>query len=294
MSESSIVEQDEEAQVKDLPRWLTVGGPIVAITSALVTYAAYFIYFHGTVSAEHDTWGQFGDFVGGVLNPIIGFLAFWLLLVTLILQNKELQNSSRELAKSAKALILQNDALALQNFENTFFQMLHRITDIVSQTKFHSVEGREAFRSMCREALDSSHMEYSGLPSDRRLEAISNAYMGFYSEWGRELGHYFRFLYHIFVFIDRSHLSGKDKTVYANIVRAQLSTYELILIFYNGLWGEGKEGFKPLIEKYGILKHVNEHYLLIPSDKDNELLYKRTAFQGREEREELLKNTPVS
>lgn len=63
---------------------------ILAGFAILLSYAVYFIrffLFDGQVlseSAEH--WGQFGDFVGGVINPVIGFLT----VVILVRQNYEL------------------------------------------------------------------------------------------------------------------------------------------------------------------------------------------------------------
>jgi hypothetical protein len=100
-----------------------------------------------------------------------------------------------------------------------------------------------------------------------------------------ELGPYFRTLYHIFKFLhSAAHLTPQQKIDYANIARAQLSDIELCVIFYDGLTDLATK-FKPLVERYGILKHVNEGKLLHPSDKANESLYKRSAFQSQAERE---------
>ena len=63
---------------------------ILAGLAILLSYAVYFIrffLFDGQVlSASAEHWGQFGDFVGGVINPIIGFLT----VVILVRQNYEL------------------------------------------------------------------------------------------------------------------------------------------------------------------------------------------------------------
>lgn len=294
---STSAQETEEIQPRDLPRWLTIGAPVFALSFLASAFGLYFFNFHGEL-ADQQTWGQFGDFVGGVLNPLFGFLAFLLLLATLILQNRELQLSTQELAKSAKALNIQNETLSKQNFENTFFQMLRRISDLVSQTTRNqplgytvgaaTANGREAFETMFKADLRSVY-KHLALTLDP-VARVERAYQEFYSEKRGELGHYFRSLYHLFTFIDRSDLSEHDKSIYANIVRAQLSTYELCLLFYNGVWGEGKAGFKPLVEKYGILKHLDPRDLLDPAHKENRDFYQPTAFMGREER---LKYTPT-
>ncbi len=285
-------------QARDLPRWLTIGGPVFAFLFLASAFGLYFFNFHGEL-ADQETWGQFGDFVGGVLNPLFGFLAFLLLLATLFLQNRELQLSTHELAKSAEALNIQNETLSKQNFENTFFQMLRRISELVSQAtrkqqvlgytvEARTANGREAFETMFKADLRNIYNQLA-LSSDP-VARVELAYQKFYSERRGELGHYFRSLYHLFTFIDRSDLSEHDKSIYANIVRAQLSTYELCLLFYNGVWGEGKAGFKPLVEKYGILKHLDPRDLLDPTHIENRDFYQPTAFMGREER---LEYTPT-
>ena len=90
---------------------------------------------------------------------------------------------------------------------------------------------------------------------ERRNAALA-AYRGLYSDNQREIGHYFRTLYHVVKFIDRADPSAvKDKQRYASIVRSQLSSPELVLLAYNGLT-HGREKFKPLMERYGLLKQM--------------------------------------
>ncbi|MEY4590486.1 MAG: hypothetical protein RL497_2562 [Pseudomonadota bacterium] len=47
-----------------------------------------------------DKFGPFGDFFGGMLNPILTFLTFMGLLVTIILQQKELRLTRTEIKAS--------------------------------------------------------------------------------------------------------------------------------------------------------------------------------------------------
>jgi hypothetical protein len=54
--------------------------------------------------------------------------------------------------------------------------------------------------------------------------------------------------------IDRSQFSDDEKKIYSNLLRAQLSNDELKLLFSNCLSDKGKEKFKPLVEKYAMLK----------------------------------------
>lgn len=63
---------------------------IIAGLSISISYIIYFIRFclfdDQVLSSSAEHWGQFGDFVGGVVNPIIGFLT----IVVVVRQNNEL------------------------------------------------------------------------------------------------------------------------------------------------------------------------------------------------------------
>jgi hypothetical protein len=70
-------------------------------------------------------------------------------------------------------------------------------------------------------------------------------------------------LSHIIKFVDTSHVLAADseRKRYTSLVRAQLSGTELFLIFYNGLCPHAAK-FRPLIEKYGLLEHLDKSLLL--------------------------------
>jgi hypothetical protein len=54
-------------------------------------------------SEKPDTWGQFGDYIGGVLNPIVALCALAWLTRSVKLQERELSETRRALADSAQA-----------------------------------------------------------------------------------------------------------------------------------------------------------------------------------------------
>lgn len=86
---------------------------IVATALILIGGAiyAYLHEFNGTFSHDQDVWGQFGDFLGGTLNPILSFLTLLALVFTLLLQSRqvemqkvELENSKQELAATQEEM----------------------------------------------------------------------------------------------------------------------------------------------------------------------------------------------
>jgi hypothetical protein len=56
-----------------------------------------------------------------------------------------------------------------------------------------------------------------------------------------------------------------------------LSSYEQIIIFYNCLHENGKDKFKPLIEKYAIFKNL-DHNLLVNLNHAKE--YEKGAYEN--------------
>ena len=83
---------------------------LVATLVALAALGLYFNNFNEGFSSDQAIWGTFGDYIGGVLNPVFGFLA---LLITIALQSKELKLSREELRNSSTALNAQNQTLKL-------------------------------------------------------------------------------------------------------------------------------------------------------------------------------------
>lgn len=73
----------------------------------LTLIAAYLIYFGivlGQMPAQDaEKWGQFGDFIGGLLNPIVAFAAFYWLTQSVKIQKQELYETKKALQEAAKA-----------------------------------------------------------------------------------------------------------------------------------------------------------------------------------------------
>lgn len=247
---------------KEIPVWLQclVG---VSITVALLLIGFYFWKFSGGLAEKQEAWGQFGDYVGGILNPLFSLTALFALLYTIKLQSKELHESTEQLKASAEALALQNNVMLRQQFETTFFQMLDLFNEIIrGMERSSETKGRSCTRSLSKTL--QSRLQ------DARKENINSQYRDdFYNVYGYLLGHYFLNLYNIIKFVDKSSLADEDKKFYTNIVRAQLSEYELVLLFYNCLClDEAQEKFLPLVRKYRLLKHLNNNLLAAPAHRE--------------------------
>lgn len=54
-------------------------------------------------SDHYEKWGQFGDYVGGILNPVLAFFAFYWLTQSVMIQSVELAATRRALLDSNEA-----------------------------------------------------------------------------------------------------------------------------------------------------------------------------------------------
>ncbi|ESS73927.1 hypothetical protein MGMO_8c00640 [Methyloglobulus morosus KoM1] len=69
----------------------------------LIIVGFYFYNFHNGLSKDNGVWGTFGDYVGGILNPIIAAFAFYLIAKTYELQKTELEETRKLLKVSTNA-----------------------------------------------------------------------------------------------------------------------------------------------------------------------------------------------
>lgn len=84
--------------------WIQRNVLWLAGTFFLGSLALYFISFNGPLSDKQATWGEFGDYMGGVVNPIVGLCTVWLLTVSLRQNQQALKQAQSELEIAGKAL----------------------------------------------------------------------------------------------------------------------------------------------------------------------------------------------
>lgn len=253
-----------------LPVWMRVTIAVCIVLAVLVV-GAYVVRFGFTFSANQDVWGQFGDFVGGSLNPIFAMLAFFALLYTIALQSHELEATRDELQRSASAFEQQNIVLERQAFEATYFQLLRMYSELVDSLEIavpknldsppksddSTYRGRRALEKLNRVFLDEYLRRVArGDHIEEDKEARRVEYSKFYQDYGFALGHYFRTIYNIVRYVDESRLGKDQKYFYVRLLRAQLSRSELAFLFYNVTFGPGEEKFLPKVNAYGLLKHL--------------------------------------
>ena len=265
------------------PKDHKLAGPVLLALLVVVVWAAsgVLIYFYAGAGR-----GIFGDMFGAI-NALFSGLAFAGVLYAILLQRADLrlqrheyELSRAEMVAQREQLVLQNATLRLQSFENTFFQLLRLHSDIVNSLDLMH-EGTAVVTERGRDCCRVFDANFSARWRERRtedaganeLERIRRTYLHFNAEIEPEAGHYFLTLYNILKYVDRSGVA--DKKHYTNLVRAQLSSYEVVLLFYSCLSERGIAKFKPLIEHYSMLKMLPREQLL---DSQHLALYEPTVF----------------
>lgn len=279
---------------KRLP-WILISFGLFALFCIVSVFGYYgYIFSNFKIDSNVEHFGQFGDFIGGTLNPILAFLSFMALLYTIKIQMDELKLSREELEatreelkgsriaqqEQSESLKLQNEATKLQIFESTFFQLISVFIelkrDITSNKKerVNGLVGKE-FKS------DSVIITLNSIETiSSFVKEINDKYLGNYNDFNKDYeaitGSYFGQVYQIIKFIDTSNIEKKEK--YSDIFRAQFTKNELELLFYHCLGTIGKRKFKKLVEDYEFFEHI----ILNDNIKKQLLEYDMKAFGKNE------------
>lgn len=198
------------------------------------------------------------------------YVAFLGQRLQLIHQQQELRDTRAELRNHSAEFEVQNETAKRQRFEDTFFRMLqlhHEIVGALSLSQGGQTnllfQGREALNRLTR-MLQAC---YDAKPKDQvSMRPIADETWKFIYERNQSLlGHYFRNLYHVFKSVKESEVEGKRR--YTSLARAQLSTAELCLLFYNCTVGEGAEKFLPLANEFKLFENLPSEALLDPQHR---------------------------
>lgn len=281
-------------------------------------------------SIDVETTGMIGDYMGGVVGTIWSFSGVILFFLALRLQSRELSLQIEEL-KSTR------EVFSIQQFENTFFNLIKTQNDIRQSMEYRKEDifldsyNLEIFKAHAvfeevkkymqneKDKFIRSFKAYkkqlskeSELSEKNKLELkqqffqyysisfddISNKkelrskvfYKLAFNKFNNQLGHYFRNLYHILLYLKETEeveigqlqldglkgdkidfsINGNNLELdrierkykrYADFIQAQMSQQELFLLFYNALFFKK---MKKLVQYYGIIENLNREDLLYP------------------------------
>lgn len=216
----------------------------------------------------YEDRGSFGDMFGAV-NALFSGLAFAGVIYAIFqqkeelnLQRQDLELTRNEIKEQTVQFRLQNETLKKRNFEDTFFHLLNFHNEITNSLfiKGNRPEKNLTGKQCFKEYYNRFSKQYNNM--EERTpgpELIYESFKIFLYNNKSEMEHYFKITYRISDFIDMSKIENKD--FYVKFFNAQLSSYELVLIFYYSIWDK-TETLKRFAEKYQLFCGIADDILL--------------------------------
>jgi hypothetical protein len=241
----------------ELKKYKTYGW--IAAKAVLAIWLLYWIFIRIYLD-QYPERGQFGDMFGAI-NALFTGLAFAGLIVTIIMQSKELKFQGEQLEFQGQQLKLQNDEIKIQNealisstnefkvqnstmkvqqFENLFF-------NAVSIHKQHVSNSRKTNQSQSgtrqqysgRELFDLVRIEIARFIGDTPY--VESEYIKFrtkyyhaYNVYAYFLGPYINSVLMVLQVIDGSKLiDDETKHFYIGLFLSTLSDFERLFLFYH-------------------------------------------------------------
>lgn len=233
-----------------MKRVWTVGLTVFAIW-LLWAFQRLFLQLAG-LDLSYEKVGQWGDSFGA-LNALFAAFAFLGVAITLVLQRQQIRSGQED--------------QHLQRFDTTYFELMSLLRETRNDVRFrhtkeftdlHEEDGRrqtgtDAFRAAWHESLwliEENGKELSRVELGRLYETK------IHKRYEANFGPYFRLLYTILERIKTDPVQKeRDRFRYANILRSQLTSFELALVGLNGLSPVSKD-FSNLITEFRLLKYL--------------------------------------
>lgn len=291
------LENPEEDKFDAVIPWVIGVGAVAA--TFLITGAVIWHFWVGSdiphISISNSQtaayWGQIGDFIGGMLNPLLSFVALMAVLYSVRMQRKELRLAREEAQENFQVQVQQRQNFERQNFEAVFFRLLDIHTRLANEVK---ISGSTDFRNSSarnlhigRDAFKYAFRTLFGTRANKASEYIVHVkerVKYFDDHYSDNLAHYFRNFYQILKHVDsfgidplklsrrysfaavRQFVSQyRAQRNYANMLRAQLDSAELGVLFFNCLTIKGA-GLKYYVERYSMLKHFDKKIFFYSPD----------------------------
>lgn len=293
---------------------LSIGGLIFVL---IILYIAFDNnYFQWNSKIDLDKASKLGDFLSGIVGVL--WSAAGVLLIYSTFHEQQKLNSTQKFENSFFNLlstyhqIVNNTSHKIGSGREFFSEVLCELKRVPSTPKFieamiqrENITESEGFINSYRKRKPNAEFTLSNLDSvlaeefnkidngikskfnDKELnylfseEFIKFQYEFVYSKYQEKLGHYFRFIFHLFKYTIDEREELKDRVRYINLIQAQMSNDELGLLFYHAFTkmtssNRNDKEFFDWLDKYTFFKNINENSLI---DKRHTKLYPNTNIK---------------
>ncbi len=217
-----------------------------------------------TIWDDHNMLGMAGEFLGGTVGSIWALAGVILFFLALIYQKRELVLQRMELHESRKIMESQSRTIAIQQFENTFFQLLNfhinAAIQIRNTSNGSSRKPMNAFDALYNDfrketnTLKKRRKSDAGVskPSD---ESFEHCFIAVYEGYKNTFQHYLENYKALLLFIKSK---SEDPAFYYNILKSHFTEQEVLIHFYYILLVTKNPDLKKIVEKYHLFQKLNQ------------------------------------
>ncbi|MGB7403506.1 MAG: putative phage abortive infection protein [Arcobacter sp.] len=290
MFQKNIIPNKKIEKTKKKLPWVLIFFGLLGLACSIFVFGFYGItFFDYRITADTEHFGQFGDFIGGTLNPILAFLSFMALLYTIKIQMDELKLSREEVEatreelkesriaqqEQSKSLKLQNKATTLQMFENTFFKLFEQHNEMLDNC--YNPSGKISILNYYSERSNDVGQNLEDVNKNELIDNFRHT-----NENDTNIKNYFMILYQLLKFIDiQCTKNNFDSKLYVNMVRALLNDEILKALAVNIIaYKDYFTKYKEYVEKYELFEHlyINEKEAKFNVLFDVLIDYRKEAF----------------
>lgn len=198
-----------------------------------------------------------GEFFGGAVGSIWALAGVILFYLALIYQRRELSLQRDELLETRKILSNQSRTIEIQQFENTFFQLLE--FHLSAAKRIETQEGGNGFDKMFadfKKAISDLKRKRKKDGGSENLDsrAFETSFANVYDGYRNSLSHYVESYKALLFLVDEK---SKDPLFYINIIKPHLTEQEVLIQFYYLLLYNKDNRFKRIVENYGLFERLN-------------------------------------
>lgn len=238
-----------------------------------------------------------GQFVAGIVGTLISIFALIYLQKTYTTQQQQLDDSKKQFERQQIENVVFNMLQMIhqignglsksgnENDDDFFVCFMNEFRKVyVSPTKENSEKDINAEKalvtrsilfeinpkllseSVIKENFSQILNEWRKRSKKNELIYIGKLYEYVFRKHNYQLSHYFRYIHNLMIYIQECNSNEKNR--YMKLIQAQLSNYQLLVMFYNALSdlsrdSKGQTRFRNMLDEYQVFQNLDTRMLLI-------------------------------
>ncbi|MED5101090.1 putative phage abortive infection protein [Niallia sp. FSL W8-0177] len=215
---------------------------IIAIGIAILLPIGIYLFRNKNHYSTLDALGPVGDFLGGSTIAFFNIASILMLVAAIVMQKEELSLQRKEVEATREEYKITNQTMKKQQFDSIFFNLIGLHNEIVKEISIdNNPKGRKSLNQYYYTVTNNI-----GLTLAKNSQMVLERIKISFQEKDSEIGHYLRNLKRIIILVNNTVEEIDTKKIYYGILRDQLTTQELMLLFLYVV-KIGNEDFKEVI-----------------------------------------------